>query len=186
MAERYLIQGYEFSTKEEALEGKKELAAVKYLSEKVKEGSLKDALEIYEKIVKQNMFHTQIGIDYLKGLKTYLADNDVISDTTSEGFTRKIDRLTSQLAEEKSTNQKKFARMKELLYSSAIFNIVLIVVLIVFIIISSTSNNINILNYESKLQDKYAGWEQELQSKEAALKEIEQSLAALENNNSGR
>lgn len=181
MAEKYIIQGYEFHSKEEALEGKKEMAAVKVLSEKVANSSLENALKIYEKLLKQNMFHTQVGIEYLQSLKNYLADNNVILDTSTSGMTRKIDRLTEELEKEKKKSNKQMARLKELLYSSLIFNLILMTVVVIMIVIASTSKSATVLNYESKLQDRYAQWEQELQSKEAALKIIEQSLAAAEN-----
>jgi hypothetical protein len=180
MAERYIVQGYEFSSKEEALEGKKELAAVKVLSEKVEKGTLENALDIYEKLLEQKLFHTQVGIDYLKSLKQYLADNDVIRDTTLDGLNRKVDQLTEELASEKKQFQKKTSRLKELLYSSLILNLILIIVVAVMIFISSTSNNATILNYENEMQDRYAGWEAELESREAALNEREQSIAAQE------
>lgn len=179
--ERYVIQGYEFASKEEAMEAKKEVAAVTVLSKKVEAGTPKDALKIYERLLKQQLFHTPIGIDYLKNLKQYLVDNKVILDTTTEGLNRKIEQLTADLEHEQKKSKQQIARLKELLNSSLLFSLVLAIIIVVMIVISSTSDNPTILNYEQKVQDRYAGWEQELASKEAALKELERSIAALEN-----
>lgn len=176
MAEKYIVNGYEFDTKEQAKEGRKEYAAVQYLSKKVKEGTLEEALDIYEKILSSNMFHTRIGIDYLQTLKNYLADNDVIKDNTKEGMNRKIDQLSKQLSDEQTTNQKKTSKIKDLLYTSLILNLVLAIVIVVMLVISSTSDNVNIINYENALQDRYSSWEAELQSKEVELRKYEQSL----------
>lgn len=180
MSERYVIQGYEFSTKQEAEEAKKELAAVQYISKKVEGESLENTFKIYEKLLKENMFHTKIGLDYLRKLKDYLADKEVILDNTVSGIQRRADRLDTELKTEKAINAKRTARLKELLITSAILNLVLIIVVVVMIIIASTGNNTTILNYEENLQNRYSSWEKELQSKEAVLRELEQSLAALE------
>lgn len=179
--ERYVIQGYEFASKEEALEAKKELAATQVLAKKVSEGSLENALKIYERLLEQKLFHTAIGIDYLKSLKQYLADNNVIRDTTLEGLTRKVDQLTADLESEKKKSASQIKRFKELLYSSLIFCVILIIVIAVMFFISSTSDNPTILNYESKLQDRYADWAQELASREEAVRLKERSLADLQN-----
>lgn len=179
--ERYIIQGYEFASKEEALEAKKELAATQVLAKKVSEGSLENALKIYERLLEQKLFHTAIGIDYLKSLKQYLADNNVIRDTTNDGLNRKVDQLTLELENLQKKSSRQIARLKELLYSSLIFCLVLIIVIVVMLVISSTSDNPTILDYEDKLQNRYIDWEQELASREAVIREKEQSLADLQN-----
>ena len=44
-------------------------------------------------------------------------------------------------------------------------------------VITLTGNNPTILNYEQKLQNKYAGWEQELTERENAVREKERELS---------
>lgn len=43
-------------------------------------------------------------------------------------------------------------------------------------VITATANSTTILNYETRLIDKYASWEQELTERETAVKEMERSL----------
>lgn len=179
--ERYIIQGYEFASRQEALEAKKELAATQVLAQKVSESSLQNALKIYERLLEQKFFHTAIGLDYMKSLKQYLADNDVIRDTTTDGLNRKVDQLTADLESERKKATSQITRLRELLYSSLIFCMILIIVIIVMIFISSTSDNPTILDYENKIQDRYTEWELELESREALIREKEQSLADLPN-----
>ena len=55
-----------------------------------------------------------------------------------------------------------------------IINIALVIVVIAMAVIMATSQTPTIINYENKIQDKYAGWEEELQSREAQVKQLEQ------------
>ena len=57
------------------------------------------------------------------------------------------------------------------------FDIVFFIAIVAMFIISSTSNNVNILNYENEIIDKYSEWEQELSDKEQELNAWEQELS---------
>ena len=52
--------------------------------------------------------------------------------------------------------------------------LILAISVITMMFLASTADNVNILNYENKLLDKYSAWEQELEEREAAVKELEQ------------
>ena len=47
-------------------------------------------------------------------------------------------------------------------------------------IISYTADSPNILNYERELQDKYAGWAEDLKEKENELRQREREIEELE------
>jgi len=74
MAEKYVVEGYEFDTLEEANQAKVEMDAVKYMSQKTAGAAPEVALKIYRKIVDNNLFHTEIGLDYLRALEEYLIE----------------------------------------------------------------------------------------------------------------
>ena len=61
-----------------------------------------------------------------------------------------------------------------------ILNILLAAAIAVMLYIASTSSNINILNYETALVDKYASWAEELKGRERNLKEREAAVKELE------
>lgn len=65
---------------------------------------------------------------------------------------------------------------KELFYITLTLSIVFFIAIVGMFIISSTSDNINILNYENKLIDKYSVWEQELNDREQELDAWEKQL----------
>ena len=59
---------------------------------------------------------------------------------------------------------------------SVFLNVLLVIVIIIMAYITLNSDHVNILNYETKLQDKYASWAQELQEKEEALNKLRNEL----------
>lgn len=62
-------------------------------------------------------------------------------------------------------------------YQIAFFtSVVLLLCVIGMFIVSSTSNSPNILNYETKLINKYEQWEQELEQREAEVSERENQV----------
>ena len=59
---------------------------------------------------------------------------------------------------------------------SVVANFALAVSILLIFLITATSGETTILNYEKKLQDKYAQWEQQLTEREKAVREEEQEL----------
>lgn len=59
---------------------------------------------------------------------------------------------------------------------SVLVNVFLVIVVIGMMIVSLTGDNPNILNYENKLLDKYAQWQQELTEREQVIREKEREL----------
>ena len=55
-------------------------------------------------------------------------------------------------------------------------NFAFAVSILLMFLITATSGQTTILNYEKKLQDRYAQWEQQLTQREKAIREEEQEL----------
>ena len=55
-------------------------------------------------------------------------------------------------------------------------SLILLISVVSMMLLAATSDNVNIVNYENKLIDKYSSWEQELEEREQAVKEQEQAL----------
>ena len=69
-----------------------------------------------------------------------------------------------------------YRALRSKLRKSVILNVFLVLLVIVMFAITLTGKNPNILNYERALTDQYAGWEQELTEREAAVREKERAL----------
>jgi hypothetical protein len=72
-----------------------------------------------------------------------------------------------ELTKERDKYKDKYIKM-------IIVDVALIFVVIAMAVIMYTSQLPTVINYENKLQDKYAGWAEELESREAQVKQAEQ------------
>lgn len=217
MAEKYLVEGYEFDTLEEATIAKKEIQAVKYLSQKTSRTTPQEVYKIYNKIVEDDLFKTEIGLDYLRALEEYLMQSGLfevkeeaqpevspfdVSTEEAESVSQEV--FEPDVSEAKATDSSKSDKkkkekkpkekklksdvpldgqvkvMKDKLTFSLILNAVLIIAVLAMMYIASTSSNVNILNYETAIQDKYSSWAEELKTKETQIKEREKAVTEAE------
>jgi hypothetical protein len=167
------IDGFVFCSRHDALIAENELKGVEYLKKKTNRKNPRAVLVVYNKVVSEGLFHTPIGISYLRELQKFLIesediDNNSIADIPVEplgdGISKRnmVDKITHMFS-----NSRKAYR--ERLKLAIITNVILVIVIIAMFVISITGNNVNILNYEEKIVDKYAAWEQELTERENAL-----------------
>jgi hypothetical protein len=191
MAEKYLVEGYEFDTLGEAEAAKKEMQAVKYLSQKTDSSSPQEVYKIYNKIIEENLFKTDIGYDYLRALEEYLMQSGIfevneetgVSDGQDAGEQAADDMPQEQVqsVKEKKKDDVNTKSLKDKLIFSAALNVVLIIGIIAMLYIASTSSNVNIINYETAVLDEYSGWAEELKTRESKVKEREKAVTEAEN-----
>ncbi len=180
----YTVGGYTFKSKEAADEARNELNAIKYVSAKTNTKDSKQAYLLYNKLLDRELFKTHIGMDYLKGLQQFLymsedIPNDKIRPIPINYELRELLEGKRELTNHKSVIrklEKARDRYKDMYIKSLIINVVLVVAIIVMIIISMTSSNPNIIDYERKLQDRYATWQEQLEQQEESLKAREAQL----------
>ncbi|MBE5948350.1 MAG: DUF3987 domain-containing protein [Lachnospiraceae bacterium] len=221
-----MINGITFTTTEEYLQAKKELAGIAYVKENNDMSNDQTVLALYNKFVQKDVFHTQIGYEFLKGLQERLMRSAEIDksqvaklpirdfsederDEKEDFYVKQEKNSTEKKSAEKKVKQaaskvspkKKSAKpetkKKPLMYLEAehapkreseldivkskykwsvFFNVLLVIVIIIMAYITLNSDHVNILNYETKLQDKYASWAQELQEQEEALNKLRNEL----------
>lgn len=178
----FTVAGYTFTTKEAAEDARNEMNAIRYVSSRTDRKDPKQIYILYNTMLDKELFKTPVGLDYLKDLQQYLYNNkDIPNDkirpipinselqsmlTDKREMTKTRSRLAG-LTKERNKYKDRFIRM-------VIINIALVIVVIAMAVIMATSQAPTIINYENKIQDKYAGWEEELQSREAQVKQLEQ------------
>ncbi|CUQ74618.1 Uncharacterised protein [Lachnospira pectinoschiza] len=181
---KHMVGGYEFNTKEDAQLAKDELNAIKYVSAKTNTKDPKQVYNLYNKIIERKLFSTQIGMNYLKQLQTFLYKSSEIPNDKIQPIPINAD---TQEALDKRKEQIEFkselrnlsiqvAKYRNNFIRAMVLNIILVIVIIAMFVILKTSSNPNILNYEVTIQNRYAQWQQELQSEEESLKTREQEL----------
>ncbi|MDO5382055.1 MAG: hypothetical protein Q4F06_04935 [Eubacteriales bacterium] len=180
----YTVGGYTFNSKDEAQAAKDELNAIKYVSSKTDGSDPKQVFILYNKIIDRKLFTTAIGINYLKNLQQFLYNCDDIPRDKIQPIPISIDtqaemeRRHEQIAHRSELRDLSIqaARYKNNFIKAMILNVALIIVIIAMLLILKTSSNANIINYEVNIQDKYAIWQEQLESQEASLKAREAEL----------
>ncbi len=179
MDTNYFVQdGFIFFTEEESQQAALEIRKVEYLESKMDYSKPETILQIYEKAIKDRVFHTQVGIFYLKKLQDFLLSNPEI-DSSSVSAIPAYDRIESGLRRRTVQNHPKQKPEKEKgngLRISIILNIALVIAVIAMFVIALNAQAPNILNYEQALQDKYSSWEQELSEREQNIRAKELEL----------
>jgi len=181
MAEKYLVEGYEFDSYAEAEEAKRELEAVQYLSQKTRQSSPETVCKIYRKLTELEMFHTPVGLNYVKALENEVMQNHLMEavekkQKPEEQAQTKTAAVTTESTKELRKNREQLSKLRDRLTTSLILNGILIIAIAAMVYIASTSSNLNILNYETALQDKYSSWAEDLKDKEKQLKEREAAI----------
>lgn len=168
------IDGFVFSSRHDAIVAANELKGVEYLKKKTNMKNPRMVLVVYNKMVTEGLFHTPVGISYVRELQKYLIDsreidNNSILDIPVEPLHAGISKknMVDRIAHVFSNSRKAY---RDRLKIAIVTNFILIIVIIAMFIITTTSNNINILNYQEKIENKYATWEQDLTERENALK----------------
>lgn len=186
-----VIDGFIFEHEAEAVQAAKEADGIRYVKEKTDMNDPKMVLQIYNKMIRQNLFETAVGFAYLKELQEYLEVSPYIlkdeilpisvSHKALEESIRKKLKIPEKPQKETEEAEKKAREKQEQGYQkkyriTLFFTIILAVSIAGMFLITANSNNLNILNYENEIINRYAQWEQELIEREEAVKAKETEL----------
>lgn len=192
LQETYEAGGFVFRTKKEAELAQREIEGTKYLRQKLDMENPNAVFSIYQNLIEQDLFETPVGYCFLKELRDYLLMIPVISNeevlaipirypqTEEEEKKQKKEQKKEEQRKERQKEKEK-AKKEGKNYKGRcqffmVTSLILLISVVSMMLLAATSDNVNILNYENKLIDKYSSWEQELEEREQAVKEQEQAL----------
>lgn len=184
--EKVVVEGFVFQNEAEAVQAQKEAEGVKFIKEKLDMDKPEMVLQIYNKMVQQNLFETAVGFTYMKELQEYLQTipfvnkEDIlpipVQHTILEEQLRRKRTESRQKQQEKPQEhivnvdyRKRFRLMRAVV-------VVLAICVVAMFAISATSSNPTILNYEQEIINRYAQWEEELNEREMQILEREVQL----------
>lgn len=198
LQETYEAGGFVFRTKKEAELAQREIEGTKYLRQKLDMENPNAVFSIYQNLIEQDLFETPVGYCFLKELRDYLLMIPAISNeevlaipirypqTEEEEKKQKKEQKKEEQRKERQKEKKKAKNKKEQKKEGKnykgrcqffmVTSLILLISVVSMMLLAATSDNVNILNYENKLIDKYSSWEQELEEREQAVKEQEQAL----------
>lgn len=183
-----IVAGYAFANEEDARLAREELKKVHFFDTKMDYSNTENVLMLFQKILEERVFRTQIGMDYLHRLQNLLVERGVESERIPVIPINAVYR--PQMNKQNRPQTPKRVEMHEkqrehtLLLSSLIVNAAMVILVILLFAITLKSDNPNILNYEKALVNKYASWEQDLSERENKIREAERQYHILNEDNS--
>ena len=177
-----IVEGYAFANEEDARLAREELKKVHFFDTKMDYSNTENVLMLFQKILEERVFRTQIGMDYLHRLQSLLRESGVETERIPAIPINAVYRPQMNKQQRPQTPRRVEMHEKQrehtLLRSSLIVNAAMVI--LVFILFTMKSANPNILNYEKALVNKYAAWEQNLSERENKVREAERQYHILE------
>ena len=175
--ERLTVDSYLFMNDADVKVAEEEKKKIEYLETKIDYNNIEVTLKIYEKAIKEKIFKTPIGYDYLNKMRGEMMKRGMPVEKIPpirlfKNFSQEEDNKPIRILQVKGNSEDN----KELLRFSLWMNIALFLLVVGMLFITLLGENTNILNYRYKLENDYAIWEQELTEKEAELLEREKAL----------
>ena len=181
MAEKkWIISGYEFSTKEDYEKAKKEAESVLYIKAHTDMTNAQQVLKVYNKASDMKMFQTVIGYEFMHQLYAILVKKKVmepeylktipVQKQAKERELPEVVEAANRLSEQYRVlyeDSKEKRKRKNIVIAFLLLLIGLMVAMVYF--------NYNTYD-EEKVLDKYSIWESELEEREEAMREKEKKL----------
>lgn len=178
--EELIVEGYEFSSKEDATIARSEIQKIELIKERLNYDDIEGLMNVYNKMIDQRIFRTPIGIQFLYQLQNELKRADVeirqikmIPIYSIYKGTPIMNSKELKVAKEKKDLNKERIRKFRI---SIFFNIIFAVMIIIMFLIAVNSKNPNIINYKKVLTNQYSSWEEELTERENVVREKELEL----------
>lgn len=189
--EKYNILGYEFENKEMAETAKSEMEMISRIKSQGNMNNHKIALSVYNKLVDENLFKTQIGYDYMRTLqKELLAANDIdnsvikaikISSNSENSSQKNKNRNEYRNHIDKNRAEKNAKKYKDQFMKSLIVNIVLAIVIAAMFLIVKLSDRFDVQAHRDRIENEYISWENELKERESYIQQWEKEHGIQEN-----
>lgn len=185
----YVVESFIFKTKEEYEQAKKEVEAILYIEAKMNIDDLKGVLKVYNKLIIKEIFHTIIGYQFLFKLRTMIIDSKQYN--LDEIYSIPILDLPYELEKEKVISKDKIPWENDHMLletykikskNSKIIIIFLAAIIAILLYLSYHDQGGAFADYEKQVLNKYAEWQEELDTKEKNLIERELVIQQQEKN----
>lgn len=179
---RRTIGGFTFTSESDARMAKEEMKKKDYIEKRLNLEDPESVLTIYCKLIENRIFVTPVGVDFLKRIQAFLMEIPEIDAQSIPTIPLYVNYSGAQNgAEEPGVPQPKVipegkGGYRRKFFVSLAFNVLLLIMVVVMFFITLTAENPNIINYRNNLDNKYAGWEQELMERETIIREKELKL----------
>ena len=178
------VDGFLFEDEEMAKVARREEEGIRFIKQRTALDNPEVVLNLYKKLLEQELFVTPVGIRFLTELQNVLLSSVYISREEIPAIPVKspIVELEQEDLPMEDEAQKAKVKTKTKDYRNqfvmARFCAIVLGLSIVgmFVINAISGNNVNIINYREELLNQYSSWEAELEAEEERLERWEESL----------
>ncbi|MCR5799752.1 MAG: hypothetical protein K6G69_06725 [Lachnospiraceae bacterium] len=172
------VNGYLFGSADDVELANQELNAVRYIEKKIENKNGNTVLAIYRAALDKKMFRTPVGYSYMHELQKRMLSMGVRPEELSPVPLYQV--FNNKLEDEKVPRvirvKKKTEPLKRKNAMLTLVNVILVILIIIMFAISMSGNRPTVLNYRRTLENEYSSWKQELDEREAVIREKEREL----------
>ena len=175
------VDGFLFEDEETAKIARKEEEGIRYIKQRTALDNPEVVLNLYKKLIEQDLFVTPVGIRFLTELQNTLLTSVYIAREEIPAIPVKVVEkevpvatTTEKIVVKTSKGEEKYKKKFQIASFCAI--VLGVSIIGMFIINAISGNNINIINYREQLLNQYSSWEQELKTEEERLERWEETL----------
>ena len=193
----YKVGNYEFETQAQADVAQKELEGVRYIRSQTNMDDPDVVLQLYNSLILKEVFVTPVGFDFLRRLQEYLntipyiKNEDILPipvyrpELVEEDDPKREKQVRDRAQKRRQKKAKGLRAQKKrknrdyhgaYLVSTFFAVVFALVIAGMFAITYLSDDNVNILNYENAIIDKYEDWQKALDKREKQLDERESEL----------
>ena len=193
----YKVGNYEFETQAQADVAQKELEGVRYIRSQTNMDDPDVVLQLYNSLILKEVFVTPVGFDFLRQLQEYLntipyiKNEDILPipvyrpELVEEDDPKREKQVWDRAQKRRQKKAKELRAQKKrknrdyhgaYLVSTFFAVVFALVIAGMFAITYLSDDNVNILNYENAIIDKYEDWQKALDKREKQLDERESEL----------
>lgn len=193
----YKVGNYEFETQAQADVAQKELEGVRYIRSQTNMDDPDVVLQLYNSLILKEVFVTPVGFDFLRQLQEYLntipyiKNEDILPipvyrpELVEEDDPKREKQVRDRAQKRRQKKAKELRAQKKrknrdyygaYLVSTFFAVVFALVIAGMFAITYLSDDNVNILNYENAIIDKYEDWQKALDKREKQLDERESEL----------
>ncbi|MCD7824432.1 MAG: hypothetical protein LUH14_00455 [Clostridiaceae bacterium] len=195
MEQKYVIEGYSFSSRAEYDRALKERETIAYLRANTKTEDVKAAYKIYKTSVDKKSFQTVFGLQYMGELRKRLLTAESVTEDMLDPIPLEARSFSGASQNASSAGELDRARQQEKKYKEAYENakagsriknflILVLVLLVAAMLVVTYKSQYSVFTYftdykenmREELVDEYEQWEEELQQKEEELQQKEDEL----------
>lgn len=191
----YEVLGFAFSDENMLEKALKEAEGIRFVKNSTDMNNPQMVFLVYRQMVEQQVFETPVGYAFLYELQEYLKTMPSVSNQEIPAipvitYAKEPAKVNERQKKNTKTHKMRTKVVRKVIemnvdykvWFRTAFSVSLILLLIVIgmFAVTATSGNINIVNYENALIEKYEDWENRLNEKEEQLKERENALRELE------